>query len=237
MPRRLSISAGFLVLPPLAALLAVSLDVPLARVGASLLQAHRLLPDFLATTLRVTLTTLGAWAAAILLARAMHGRPVLSALTEPLAQFARHVSPFAWFPFAIIWFGLGETPAVFVLAVTLFFPALISARSAIGEFPEVYREEARVAGADDRFILLHVEAPMLAGPLLGLLRVLWGLGWTAGIAVEMLGVRNGLGFRLMDYRYLQQYNNMIALLLWMGAVGLLVDALLQRVERVVSDKM
>ncbi|MCD4828991.1 MAG: ABC transporter permease subunit [Candidatus Cloacimonetes bacterium] len=222
--------AGFIALPPLALLLAVSLDVPLVNVWSALLRLPALLPDFFATLARVTLVALGAWLAAMAFARLLSLAPVAWSLTQPLVQFARHVSPFAWFPFAIIWFGLGEAPAVFVLFVALFFPALVAARTTLEGLPVVYIEEARVSGATEWQIALRVELPLLAGPLLGLLRVLWGLGWTAGIAVEMLGVRNGMGFRLLDFRYLQQHDNMIATLLVMGFAGLLVDLLLRMLE-------
>ena len=221
---------GFLALPPLAVLLAFSLHVPLPRLLLALWGLPALLPDLTATLARVSGTALAAWALGWVVARGLWAWPAAWQCSRPLVQFARHVSPFAWFPFAIVWFGLGEAPAAFVLFVALFFPALVAVRSSLETVPVVYREEARVAGASGWQIAWRVELPLLLAPMTSLLRVLWGLGWTAGIAVEMLGVRNGLGFRLMDYRYLQQHDSMIAVLLLMGFVGLAVDGLLHWLE-------
>ena len=229
------ISAGFLALPFIAALLAVSLRVPLGDLGDALLRSPVLVGDLAATLLRVTLTTLAAWLLGIVAAAAVWRAPGVQNLLAPVVQFMRHVSPFAWFPFAILWFGLGEAPAAFVLFTALFFPAFTAALTAFDSVPRVYREEARTAGAGEGAIAFHVELPLLAGPLVGMLRVLWGLGWTVGVAVEMLGVRSGVGFRLMDSRYLQQHDWMIVILLLMGVTGLLMDALLQAVEKRARD--
>jgi len=52
------------------------------------------------------------------------------------------------------------------------------------------------------------------------------VGWTALIAAEMLGVKSGLGYRLLDFRYLLRYREMLAYIALIGGIGLLADYLL-----------
>ena len=145
----------------------------------------------------------------------------------PAINFVRHISPFAWFPFAVIWFGLGEAPVLFVLFVTLYFPALIAVAEAFSIIPQNCLDEARVSGANNLQLFLNIELPLSAVALVNLYRILWGLGWTVVIAAEMLGTSVGLGYRLLDFRYLLFYEEMIVYLILMGVVGVLVDFLLQ----------
>ena len=182
--------------------------------------------DFLYSFIRVTATAFIAWIAAIIIGKLLYSSYWLKAIALPAINFIRHISPYAWLPLAIIWFGLGETPAAAILLTAIFFPAVIMTTEIYEQVQKEYKEEARINGASAMQLFLLVELPLLKVEFINLFRILWGLGWTTVIAVEMLGVKQGLGFRLLDFRYLLQYENMVIYLIVMGSSGILIDHLL-----------
>ena len=167
-----------------------------------------------------------AWISAIIIGKLLYSFSWLKIITLPSLNFIRHISPYAWLPVAIIWFGLGETPAAAIMFTALFFPAVIMTTEQYEQVQIEYREEANICGATGWQVFSLVEIPLLKTEFINLFRILWGLGWTTVIAVEMLGVKQGLGFRLLDFRYLLQYENMVVYLLLMGTTGIVVDHLL-----------
>jgi NitT/TauT family transport system permease protein len=201
----------------------VSLGVGLGELSSLRLDLPRLLADLVASLARTVAAVGAAWVLGIAGGYALHARPVARQLALPLVNFLRSVSPFAWLPFAVVWFGLGEAPVAFVLVVALVFPAVVAAADAFAGLEREYVDEARVLGAGRGRMLNDVKLPLAAPALLSLLRVLWGLGWSTVVAAEMLGVDSGLGFRLLDFRYLVQYPPMLAYVAVMGTVGIVVD--------------
>ncbi len=95
--------------------------------------------------------------------------------------------------------------------------------SHFAEIPQDYIDEAKVNGANNWQLLKFIEIPFTIVGLLNLFRVIWGLGWTIIIAAEMLGVESGIGFRLLDFRYLLKYPQMVIYLFAMGILGILND--------------
>jgi NitT/TauT family transport system permease protein len=214
---------GFALVAVLLAFLAAALGVGLADLVSLQMDAGRLLADLAASLARTGAAVGVAWLAGIAGGYVLHARPLARRLALPLVNFLRSVSPFAWLPFAVVWFGLGEAPVAFVLVIALVFPALVAAADAFANLEREYVDEAQVLGAG-RWRMLHdVKLPLAAPALLSLLRVLWGLGWSTVVAAEMLGVDSGLGFRLLDFRYLVQYPPMLVYVAVMGTVGIVVD--------------
>jgi NitT/TauT family transport system permease protein len=224
MPASLPIRlAGYGLVAGLLVVLAAALGVSVADLAALRVNLPRLLADLAASFARTGVAVGAAWLAGIAGGYVLHARPLARQLALPLVNFLRSVSPFAWLPFAVVWFGLGEAPVAFVLMVALVFPALVAAADAFANLDREYVDEALVLGAG-RWRMLHdVKLPLAASALLSLLRVLWGLGWSTVVAAEMLGVDSGLGFRLLDFRYLVQYPPMLVYVAVMGLVGIVVD--------------
>jgi NitT/TauT family transport system permease protein len=215
--------AGYALVAVLLVVLATALGVGLGDLRALRVDAPRLLADLAASLARTGAAVAAAWLAGIAGGYVLHARPLARQLALPLINFLRSVSPFAWLPFAVVWFGLGEAPVAFVLVVALVFPALVAAADAFANLEREYVDEAQVLGAG-RWRMLHdVKLPLAAPALLSLLRVLWGLGWSTVVAAEMLGVDSGLGFRLLDFRYLVQYPPMLVYVAVMGTVGIVLD--------------
>jgi len=223
---RSRILGGFFVLI-LFIVLAFSLGISQRDLLESRISISLLFSDLATSFLRVTIVAIIAWLAGILGGYLLHYSASLNNLFLPIINFIRHISPFAWLPFAIIWFGLGEGPVTFIMFITLFFPTLIAASGHFSSLPHEYLDEGHVLGASPMQMFLHIELPMTFPSLLNLFRIIWGLGWTVIIAAEMLGVSSGMGFRLLDFRYLLKYPEMLIYFIIMGFTGILVDSILK----------
>ena len=208
-------------------ILAFSLRISLNDILESRISISLLLSDIVISFLRVTIIAIIAWIIGILGGYLLYYSKSLNNLFLPIINFIRHISPFAWLPFAIIWFGLGEGPVTFIMFITLFFPTLIAASGHFSSLPHEYLDEGHVLGASPLQMFLHIELPLTLPSLLNLFRIIWGLGWTVIIAAEMLGVSSGMGFRLLDFRYLLKYPEMLIYFIIMGFTGILVDSILK----------
>lgn len=214
---------GFILLLGLLFLLAISLDITLKDFRNFDFSPKILIEDIFVSYLRVFVMTFCAWISGIICGLLFHQNRILHKLFMPSINFVRHISPFAWLPFAIVWFGLGEMPVAFIMFITLFFPTLISAIDQFQNIPPDFIDEAKVSGANMLQMCLYVKLPLTFSGLINLLRIIWGLGWATIIAAEMLGVQSGLGFRLLDFRYLLQYSKMLYYLIVMGILGIITD--------------
>ncbi len=195
-----------------------------------------LITDLAISFLRVYLTSFVAWISGIICGYLIFHFKFCRELFLPAINFIRHISPFAWLPFAIIWFGLGEASVSFIMFITLFFPTVIAASDQFNSIPHEFIDEAKVLGASQYQLFKFVELPLSFVGFLNLFRIIWGLGWTVIIAAEMLGVNSGLGFRLLDFRYLLQYPQMLIYFVVMGSVGILFDWMLRDLIEKIEKK-
>src|SRR5260370_7125339 len=102
------------------------------------LRTGRLLADLVASLFRVTT---GFMLAVVLgvpagLWLGHHARSRFALL--PLINFFRSLSPLAWIPFAILWFGIGDMPAIFLIFMACFFPVLVATVSALPNLPSIF---------------------------------------------------------------------------------------------------
>jgi len=227
---------GGLILAIFLSALSISLQVSWSDWQKMAFSPNLLVSDFTTSFLRVTAAALAAAFFGIIGGYLLRYFPKFEQCAAPLIHFVRHISPFAWLPFAILWFGLGEFPIAFILFITLFFPMLVGSHALFSEIEQAYLDEACVCGAGFWQMFWYVELPLTGIGLLNLFRIHWGLGWATVVAAEMLGVQSGLGFRLLDFRYLLQYPQMLVYFMAMGVGGVGVDLFLQGILRLVKKR-
>lgn len=186
-----------------------------------------LLKDIAYSLTRVAVTTFISWICCIGVGVVLHKIRVLYKICLPLINFFRQISPFVWLPFAIMLVGLGELPIGLVLFSAMFFPGVIMVFEVIDNFPKDVYEEAVTSGANHIQLLFKIELPVLWKQLVNIFRLLWSMGWSTVIAAEMLGVSQGLGFRLLDFRYLMEYKMMLVYILIIGIIGIVSDRLIR----------
>lgn len=142
---------------------------------------------------------------------------------DPVLQVLRPISPIAWFPLAVLWFGVGDAPAIFIIALAAFFPLLLTTVGAVRNVPAAYLRVAANFGASPLQIFSSILLPSaLPGIAVGL-RVALGAAWIHLVAGEMLGAQSGLGFLIVDARNFLRTDLIVAGMLLIGSCGLALD--------------
>jgi NitT/TauT family transport system permease protein len=152
----------------------------------------------------------------------------------PLVNFFRSLSPLAWIPFAILWFGIGDPPAIFLIFMATFFPVVLSTSAAVASIPSVYFRVARDLGIDGAELLWEVTLPAIAPQVITTLRVTAGLSWVVVVAAEMIAGRDGLGFAVWDARNGLRIDLLAASMVVIGLIGTALDRLLVQLTRIPS---
>jgi ABC-type nitrate/sulfonate/bicarbonate transport system permease component len=192
----------------------------------------RLFADLGWTLLRVGLGTGAGCVLGLALGVLLSHSRIAFVLLDPLVQLARPVSPFAWTPLVILVFGLGNAPAIVTILAGVLLPAVVIVFDAIRHIDQEMRDIARIFGASGWTLIRRVELPLVAPQLLSALRVLFGVGWVLAIGAEMLAAGSGLGFRLMNARYLIDFPQLYAMIIVIGLAGFGLDRLLQAFARI-----
>ena len=137
-------------------------------------------------------------------------------------ELLRPIPPIAWVPIAILWFGLGNSSAWFVVFLGAFFPIFIAVAHAFANCPDEHLEVSRAFAASGWDTFVSVRIPAAAPDIAQGLRVGLGLAWTSVIAAELVGVKNGLGDRIQQLRYVSDYEGMVVCMITIGLLGWLM---------------
>lgn len=206
----------------------------LAAIG-ELLQSGLLLKHVVASLFRVTwgFALAALFAVPLGLALGWYQRGELA--FNPLIQLFRPISPLAWIPIAILWFGIGDLSSIFLIFVGSFFPLLLTAMSAVHNIPAVYINAGRNFGLSPMQFIAKVIYPAVVPQLLIGMRITLGVAWLVVVAAEMIAVNSGLGFLIVDARNAgNRYDLVVAGMLIIGVIGLLLDLGMRSLERIKS---
>jgi NitT/TauT family transport system permease protein len=194
----------------------------------------RLLADLVASLFRVT----AGFMLAVVLGVPMglwlghHVRSRFALL--PAINFFRSLSPLAWIPFAILWFGIGDLPAIFLIFMACFFPIVVATLAAVANIPSVYFRVARDYHFNGLDLLTKVTLPAIAPQVITSLRVTAGLAWLVVVAAEMIAGRDGLGFAIWDARNGLRMDLLVTGMIVIGVIGMVIDRVLLRLTKIHS---
>ncbi|HEU4754893.1 MAG TPA: ABC transporter permease, partial [Armatimonadota bacterium] len=160
----------------------------------------------------VTSIPLGLW-----LGRHLRARTALL----PTVNFFRNLSPLAWIPFSLLWFGIGDAPAIFLVFMASFFPLLLAVIAAVANIPAVHFQVARDYGFKGPELLYRVTLPAIMPQVITALRVTAGVAWMVIVAAEMIGVKAGLGYAIWDARNGLRSDLLVSAMISIGVVGVL----------------
>jgi NitT/TauT family transport system permease protein len=152
----------------------------------------------------------------------------------PAINFFRNLSPLAWIPFAILWFGIGDLPAIFLIFMACFFPIVVATVSAVSSIPSIYFRVARDYNFSGLELLTKVTLPAIAPQVITSLRVTAGLAWLVVVAAEMIAGSNGLGFAIWDARNGLRMDLLVAGMIAIGVIGMVIDRVLMRLTKIRS---
>ncbi len=186
-------------------------------------RSGRLLRDAVASLFRVAIGFGGAMLLGVPIGLWLGHSTLARATLLPFVNFLRALSPLAWIPFAIFWFGIGDGPAIFLIFGATLFPLILSTLAAVAAIPEVYFRVARENGCRGLKLLQTVTFPAILPSLVTALRVGAGLAWLVLVAAEIVAGRDGLGFLIWDARNGLRVDLLVAAMLVIGAIGVALD--------------
>ncbi|MDR3427420.1 ABC transporter permease [Silvimonas sp.] len=150
---------------------------------------------------------------------------------NPLIQLLRPIPPIAYIPLSILWFGLGNPPAIFLIAIGAFFPILMNTVAGVQHVDEIYLRAARNLGADRYTLFTRVIMPAATPYILSGARIGMGTAFIVVIVAEMIAVNNGLGFRILEAREYFWSDKIIAGMFSIGLIGLAIDTVMSRLNQ------
>ena len=153
----------------------------------------------------------------------MGAKPRVYDLCNPLMQVLRPIPPIAYIPLAILWFGLGNPPAVFLIAIGAFFPVLMNTIAGVRNVDGIYLRAAKNLGVGEWTLFVRVILPAATPYILAGVRIGIGTAFIVVIVSEMIAVNDGLGFRILEAREFMWSDKIIAGMLTIGMLGLALD--------------
>ena len=161
----------------------------------------------------------------------MGARPVIYELFNPLLQVLRPIPPIAYIPLAILWFGLGNPPAYFLISLGAFFPVLMNTIAGVRAVDAIYLRAARNLGAGEWTLFWRIMVPAAMPYVLTGIRVGIGVAFIVVIVAEMIAVNSGLGYRILEAREYFWSDKVIAGMITIGLCGLAIDIGMSRLNR------
>lgn len=152
----------------------------------------------------------------------------------PAINFFRSLSPLAWIPFAILWFGIGDAPVVFLIFMSTFFPIMLSTIASVANIPVVYFRVAEEYGFRGRELLTRVVLAAILPQLITAIRVTAGVAWLVVVAAEMIAGRDGLGFAIWDARNGLRTDLLVCNMIVIGIIGVGLDRFLVQLTKMPS---
>lgn len=152
--------------------------------------------------------------------------PLVEKLFDPTIQLLRNIPVTAWVPLAILFFGIADPPAIFLIGLGAFFPAVVNTSQGARQVPLILIKAARMMGVTRAQLVLRVIFPATLPSIFTGIRLSMGIAWVLVVVAEMIAVKSGLGYLLLDAYYFFRTDVVIACMLSIGLLGFLSDRLI-----------
>ena len=152
---------------------------------------------------------------------------------NPIFQMLRPISPIAWIPIAILWFGVGDASPIYLIFISSVFPMIVQTTVGVHTIDKRYLRAAENFGVSRATLFKQVVIPAVLPQVLVGMRIGLGVAWLVVVAAEMIALRSGLGYMIMDSRNAgNRYDLVIAGMIIIGVIGLSLDSTMRRLERI-----
>jgi NitT/TauT family transport system permease protein len=153
---------------------------------------------------------------------------------DPLISSVRQVPMMAWVPLTIIWFGLGDGPTLFLIAMVGIFPIILNTIAGVKAISPTYYHAARSMGSGPWRIFTRVIVPASLPDILTGMRLSLGMGWMSVICAEFIATSAGFGFTMVEAQTRMETDNLLALMIMGASVGFIIDKAIRLVESKVT---
>jgi len=150
---------------------------------------------------------------------------------NPLFQIMRPISPIAWIPIAILWFGVGNASPIFLIFIASVFPMIVQTTVGVHTIEKRYLRAAENFGVTRSKLFLKVVFPATLPQIIVGMRIGLGVAWLVVVAAEMIALHSGLGYMIIDSRNAgNRYDLVIAGMIIIGLIGLMLDGFMRLLE-------
>ena len=150
---------------------------------------------------------------------------------NPLFQMLRPISPIAWIPIAILWFGVGNVSPIFLIFISSVFPMVVQTVAGVHTIEKRYLRAAANFGVSRATLFRQVVIPAVLPQIIVGMRIGLGVAWLVVVAAEMIALRSGLGYLIIDSRNAgNRYDLVIAGMIIIGLIGLFLDWVMRLLE-------
>ncbi|MFT7671326.1 MAG: NitT/TauT family transport system permease protein [Planctomycetota bacterium] len=197
-----------------------------------LIESQRLWGDIVASLFRVSWGFFMAASVAIPLGMVLGWSTRSFQALNPLIQLLRPISPIAWIPIAILWFGIGDGAGIYLIFLSTFFPITVGTTAAVRNISLVHQRSAQNFGLEGMELFRHVVFPAALPQIIVSLRIALGVAWLVIVAAEMVGMQSGLGYLINDARNAgSRYDLVVATMLVIGLLGIILDLMIRQLEK------
>jgi NitT/TauT family transport system permease protein len=152
---------------------------------------------------------------------------------NPIFQILRPISPIAWIPIAILWFGVGNASPIYLIFISSVFPMVVQTTVGVHTIEKRYLRAAENFGVSRHTLFTQVVIPAVLPQVLTGMRIGLGVAWLVVVAAEMIALHSGLGYMIMDSRNAgNRYDLVIAGMIIIGLIGLSLDGIMRMLEAI-----
>jgi len=150
---------------------------------------------------------------------------IMERVFDPTIQVMRNIPVTAWVPLSLVFFGIGNAPAIFLIGLGAFFPTVVNTTHGVRQMNLTLYKAAQMMGASEGELTRRVILPAALPSILTGVRLSMGIAWVLVVVAEILAVRSGLGYLLNDAYLFYRNDVVIAAMLSIGLLGFLSDRL------------
>jgi nitrate/nitrite transport system permease protein len=160
--------------------------------------------------------------------------PLMSRALDPYIQILKPVSPLAWMPLALYTIKDSGLSAIFVIFICSLWPMLINTVFGVSSTRKEWLNVARTLEVGPIRRAFTVILPAAAPTILTGMRISIGIAWLVIVAAEMLVGGTGIGYFVWNEWNNLSITNVITSILVIGLVGMVLDQVLARAQRLVT---
>ncbi|WP_019906686.1 nitrate ABC transporter permease [Methylobacterium sp. 77] len=160
--------------------------------------------------------------------------PLMGRALDPFIQLLKPVSPLAWMPLALYTIKDSSLSAIFVIFICSLWPMLINTAFGVAGTRKEWLNVARTLEVGPIRRAFTVILPAAAPTILTGMRISIGIAWLVIVAAEMLVGGTGIGYFVWNEWNNLSITNVIVSILVIGLVGMILDQLLARAQRLVT---
>ena len=134
----------------------------------------------------------------------------------------------------MLWFGIGDMPAIFLIFLSSFFPLLVATTIAVDSIQPIYFQVAANFNFNRWETISRIMVPATIPAIVTALRLSITIAWLVVVAAEMIAVQSGLGYLILDSRNALRMDYVMVGMVVIGLIGLLLDYIMRQLVQIES---